>query len=235
MRLSRPPAFYSVMSPLWPRTKPNTLDPMKQSTAPSPLVKLALVGIAGIAFFYVSEGVGQVSKLIRNLPVEGTAFSQGPTAASAPMVAPDIASIHPLLVESSRKVTSSPTEGEGPQAQPVEQVTGMVSMDKLFERVEPIVAAPKQGGTVNLNMKMDALVFDFKHLLPYVQLQATSKDGAIINGHFYSVGEKIQSAAFVREATDLPEYPTFESMTSESVVLGDPKNPKSTITVRLSR
>ena len=167
----------------------------------SPIVKMAVAGIAAMALYYVSQGLSSVASYLNDLPVEGTNISIHGGAkppASAPQA---VSAIHPLLVESGRKAANQATETNDAPIGP------MVSLDKLFHEDTPtVVGAP-------------VVVFDFAQLKQQVQLGAVTNEGAVINGKFYASGEKLPFLAFQPTSEATIELPVLRQVGVDYVVI----------------
>lgn len=194
--------------------------------ASSPVISLAIIGIAAMAFYYVSEGVSKGTAWISALPVEGTVFTSA-AADAPPITAPlQVGAIHPLLIESSRKAA-------GLQVAPENASGSMVSLDSLFGRhtEEPasranagisklpavIAGAPQLGALPAVEL----VKFDISALSGQVRLQATSNEGAIINGSYFSVGELVKSAGYVASSGAPKAYPVLVSVSKETAVIAE--------------
>lgn len=149
---------------------------MKSNTV-SPVVKLAGLGILCIAIFYFSQGVKELTRFAKELPVEGMVEKASTAPKKAGPAITTKESIHPVLVESKARLQASEI--------PVDPGASR-SLDEVFEKstlpVPTAAAAP--------------IVVGFDSLRTRASLEAIVDNGAVINGRFVEKGGKLIGTPF---------------------------------------
>lgn len=203
---------------------------------PSPIIKMAVLGIVSLGFFYLADVLGQAAEWIQRLPVEGATFSSradSPAPAAAPVTG---AAIHPLLQESSKKAadlrSAAPRSGSE---------TVMVSLDTLFgrsaaQRALAANAAPARApAPPGASAPLPPLYDDISLLKQVIQLQATTSNGAIVNGSFYGVGEPLTGVPYQSSKTNAVRYPVLTAVRRDQVTLTEGGKPGRSFVVPLPR
>lgn len=147
---------------------------------PSPIIKFALIGIMFMAIAQTKQGTAYINEKIAALPVYGKQEIAKEDQKKPVQANPDLVkNLVPILVESSEKskidVDSNNKNVLDDKLSPPEEAKtkGAPETVKLPE-------APK----VDAGSVLDEMSYD-------LVLDATTKNGAIISGTGYSVGEKV--------------------------------------------
>lgn len=184
---------------------------MKSDTN-SPIVKLALVGILSMGLYYASEGVKSLANYAKALPVEGTVQKEDPNAPKVQAKLSDKESIHPILIESKKKLTQDALpKSEGP----------VKSLDEIFGKAEEPLTRLSAPSTP---------VFTFSDIKSRVRVQGILNNGAVINGKFFEVGAKVTTAPYYNDNATATLFPKLMNISGDTVVLKSAKGS----TVRLS-
>ncbi|MDM7481623.1 MAG: hypothetical protein P3W96_006350 [Halomonas sp.] len=175
-----------------------------KTAKPSPVVKMAVVGIVFLGLFYANQYSAQLVHNISNLPVHGVALNQ-PQETAAP---PRQETLYPLLAESTRK------------ANELRQAAGndLIDWDRLFGQVSRSAAAkpaPEPTQPAPAPPVLDA----FPLLRAGAQLQALTPQGAVINDEYVEVGQPVTSLAYPSTDGQRMLYPTLAAKGADWVEL----------------
>lgn len=169
---------------------------MKTNTV-SPVVKLALLGILCIGVYYFSQGVKELTKFAKELPVEGMVEKASATTKKAAPAITTKESIHPILVESKARLQASEI--------PVDPGASR-SLDEVFEKAAPpATLAP--------------VLVGFDSLRARASLEAIVGNGAVINGRFIEKGGKLVGTPFHNADGTQYLYAKLVEVTSDYVVV----------------
>ncbi len=208
-------------------TKPTT-------AGQSPLVKLALIGSIGIAFFYLNDGLQYLQLRIADLPLQGKAQQ---SAAAAPDVSANSAalakSLHPLLVESKSKAA---VLREGPAADTnLDALFGRdkaqqeldarkkkeAEQDKVAKAAQAAASSAAAGTPAVPATPVLPAIDHFKLLAFKVRVQAVMKDGAVVNEDFCEIGAEVKSLGYPSADGTKTLYPRLHSVDGEVVLLSE--------------
>ncbi len=218
-----------------------------KSNNPSPIVKLAGVGILFIGFFYLNVGLQKASQYINELPVQGKAAETAPAPQDAQAAGPVSRSMHPLLVESNQKAALLRREGPQGEASNLDALFGRdaaqkeidekkrkeAEIEKAMKSPPPTPASSSSSAPAPAVAAMP--VFDyFRGLAQRVRVQAVMADGAVVNGGFYEVGADVKSLGYPSADGKKTLYPVLESVEAETVYLAEPDS-KRKIKARLGK
>lgn len=225
-----------------------------KTTSPSPLVKLAGIGILAIGFFYLNEGLQTLSQRINDLPVQGKAEEVAEPAAAA-ATGPVSRTMHPLLVESNQKAAALRRDASAAPAN-LDALFGRDAAQKELEekkrkeleaeKAQLALKAPPPvpGGTPGSPATSDTpgvppvpvvLAVDyFKALAQRVRVQAVMPEGAVINGGFYSIGDEVKTLGYPAADGKKMLYPSLEAVDGETVLLSEAQAGKRKIKAKLA-
>ena len=187
----------------------------------SPVVKMAGLGIVAIGIFYAGQGLQRVETMIADLPVQGQTApkAEGAAAPNAPTTE-TMRNLHPLLIESSKKVAALRHANATPVTQTAEQ------LDALFERKDPEPekkkVAEKAPPAAPAEPPAPPPVDYFKFLPQALKVQAVTGEGAVINGKFYAPGDKLPDFAYPKAGTTVLITPIVKAIDGESAVIEEP-------------
>lgn len=189
---------------------------MSSDLQKSPVVKLAMLGTVMMALFYVNQGTGWVNQYITALPVQGRqeAAKDGEVK---PRVMEENKTLNPLLIESSRKA-SKPLDSLLPSGFDV--AFGKTALDNQKkteeERKKKELEAPAAGPSAEVAIDY------FEVMKQLVNLQAISARGAIVNNHYYEVGESIEELSYPDSKTGVTLLLKLASVSPTHIVLSNP-------------
>lgn len=180
------------------------------SARPSPIVKMAGLGIVAMGLYFVLQGTHWVSERISELPVQGRL--EAVASEEAPAVVPDPRrSLHPLLVESSSKAAALKPDASAPAG---------AGFDAAFGKGDaPAVLTVEASTPTAVVPLMDY----FKDLAGMVRVQAVTSSGAIIGGKYVEVGAPLPMYAYPDARTGLPLIPRLAAVSARSVTVSDAK------------
>lgn len=172
---------------------------MKTNTV-SPVVKLALLGILCIGVYYFSQGVKELTKFAKELPVEGMVEKASATPKKAAPAITTKESIHPILVESKARLQASEI--------PIDPGASR-SLDEVFEKA----TSPASAAT------LAPVLVGFDSLRARASLEAIVGNGAVINGRFIEKGGKLVGTPFHNADGTQYLYAKLVEVTSDYVVV----------------
>lgn len=198
---------------------------------PSPVVRLAMLGILGIGLAQAFQSSQWVDAHIAALPVVGQAGEGQGDGAAAPAAATLDRNIVPLLMESQQKkelMAPSLRAGEFAGTDSIDRIFGNVS-----PRLEARLAARARADAQAQAQAQDnptsaaapemppAVVLDyFKLLEAQVTVQALTPGAAVINGRLFEVGEPVTTLAYPSSADPARKvHPVLLRRVSDGVVL----------------
>lgn len=174
---------------------------------PSPIVKMAGLGIVAMGLYFLLQGTHWVSERISELPVQGRLESA--SADEAPVATPDPRrSLHPLLVESSNKAAALKPDASAPAGAGFDAAFGKGDSPATPLEASAPVAAP-------------LLVDYFRELSTLVKVQAVTATGAIVGGKYVEVGSALPMYAYPDARTGLPLVPKLVAVGTRSVTVAD--------------
>jgi hypothetical protein len=187
----------------------------------SPLVVSSIIGIIGMALSGLWNSAAKVETYIGTLPVKGAQ-----TAAAAPANASgsagSLAVLYPLYVESKQKAERLPQAS----------AASSKLIDESFTRSSRAPAA--SGGSPTLPVPQPVALPDYFPLLRQaVHLDAITGNGAVLNGHFYEVGQPVTAFAYPGKKEQKMSAPVLQSVLADEVVLAEAEG-EGTRTIRIS-
>lgn len=183
----------------------------------SPVVALAGLGILAMALFYGAQGMQRVEGLIAALPIQGKAAPRAEESVQAAIVqgADKARSMHPLLIESSRKAAA--VKAGAPEVSDTSQY------DALFGRTD-LVLEKKRDPVAEAKLILPPTpppIDYFAFLRNSVTLAAVTTKGAVINGKYYLIGESIVELAYPKRGTTHLQNPVLQAVQGETVVIAE--------------
>jgi hypothetical protein len=213
----------------------------------SPVVRLAALGILGLAVVqaftfsrWLDEHIAQLPVVGRAPPAQASAGAQAATAATLDR------NIIPLLMESRQKeqlAVQGVLGGEAGSGRTLGAAFAGVS-----PRMQGRVPGPQLGRQAPLEQPAPAqtpvapaqappaLPDTFSLLRQQVQVQALTEHGAVINGRLFHVGEPVTTLSYL-SAHSPPrlEHPTLAQRVASGVVLRETSGQRRSFTARLER
>jgi hypothetical protein len=180
------------------------------TTKPSPIISLALGGLALLALYEVWLQGGLIPVKIAQLPIQGQTVPKVDNPSGALSVAEISRGLHPLLIESSSK--------SGAVLKDTFSSFNKHDLDALFARQEePTKKTPAPDIVAPIKAPRQ---FDyFGHLAPFVSVQALAINGAVLNNKFYAVGESVRSLAYPSIKTGKQIYPLLQKVGPQTIYL----------------
>lgn len=202
--------------------------------ATSPVVKLALMGIAAIGLYYASTGLAVIDAKIAELPVQGQVSTDPAQAPAVPDAAAMDAtkSLHPLLVESKTKAATlaAPAASSLTASAPV-AAPSTARLDSLFgrdvaqkeiddnlrkeEEARKAAEAAKARPQASLAPELPA-IDHFRLQANRIRVQGVLDSAAIINGELVELGAPVRSLGYTGPKGQTV-YPTLDSVNGEVV------------------
>lgn len=210
----------------------------------SPIVRLALLGIVGLALAQIFQSSQWVDAYIEALPVVGEPVKEQ-DAAAAPAAPVLDRNIVPLLMESQqKKELMAPALRAG-------EFAGTESIDHVFGNVSPRLAArlaARAQGTLGgqavepppspgeePSLPPPVIIDHFKLLQARIKVQALTPDAAIINGRLFEVGERVTTLAYPSRVDAFRfVHPLLLRRVNDGVVLREAEGPRQ-FTARMVR
>lgn len=191
----------------------------KQSSA---IVAMAMVGILCFGLYYLYQGSLWVSAQVDSLPVEGQMAAK--TAANAAPVRQAPKTLHPLLIESSRKAAAvKAATRESVSGDVYDSVFGKLDADKARAEEE---ARKKEEAKKVANPEPAAAVVQFDYfggLKSSVRVMALTPSGAIVNGRYVEKGAALEELAYPDLTTGEMVFPVLASVDAKGIVLREAK------------
>ena len=199
---------------------------MSQAKKPSPIIKVCLLGMAGLALMQGYNSTSKVNDYIVALPVTGAPAAQEGAGPPATTINRNLV---PLLVESRRKraeVSLGVSDGF--------MESGRI--DELFGRKPPLRRGQEKtsmpsnenpflpGGSASAPAEeppKPLLVDYFKVLPSVVELQAITSQGAVVNGRLFSRGEDVTTLRYPSPDGAKVLVPILVEMGPDFIVLGE--------------
>ncbi|MDO8416476.1 MAG: hypothetical protein Q7S87_09720 [Agitococcus sp.] len=188
----------------------------------SPLIPFAVAGILLMGLYGAWVQGQRLPIVIAELPIQGQTVAKLPEGAPAPAIVEVTKSLHPLLIESSRKT--------GPVLKGPFSAFKEKELDVLFDRqdIEKKKVSPSENKEVKPAVAAVIPQADyFGQLSTVVKIQALSATGAVINNRFYAVGESIPSLAYPPAKPGKMVVPVLSKVDQNAVYLENPVNNRS--------
>lgn len=217
---------------------------------PSPIVKLAGVGIVLIGLYYGYQMLGQAQQWIERLPVEGLRAEETAEETASPRrggINRD--ELHPLLVASNSKLSAyreRESQGEltaldgafGRDRAQAEREARLAAEQAAREAAakerEALEKAQKAGIPPGLGIPLPPVTLGdtFSALERTARVQALMTDGAIINGDYVEVGQPISSLRYPSSDAQRWLTPTLARVSAEAAYVQE-ANAKRVLRLKL--